>query len=166
MSDPIFCVPVGSVGVQVSPQLSIGFKRPHLPISHDSIRAYTLLDVYGLENAPVCNGKSENTNIQPHRTVRATRSNSTQKTALGRRRVSVQAVSKLFCDMFLWHNYIDLRDTHPEPQPFIPQERDLSLYNLFNHLIFIVLLKGLWICHVCNTDVKFGTVVTTSNIFQ
>lgn len=101
MSDPIFCVPVGSVGVQVSPQLSIGFKRPHLPISHDSIRAYTLLDVYGLENAPVCNGKSENTNIQPHRTVRATRSNSTQKTALGRRRMSVQAVSKLFCDMFL-----------------------------------------------------------------
>lgn len=80
--------------------------------------------------------------------------------------VSVQAASKQFCDMFLWHNYIDLRDSHPEPQPFIPQERDLSLYNLFNHLIFIVLLKGLWICHVCNTDAKFGTVVTTSNMFQ
>lgn len=64
--------------------------------------------------------------------------------------------SKLFCDMFLWHNDIDLKDTHPEPQPFLPQEKALSRYNLFNHLIFIVLLKGLWICHVCNTDAECG----------
>lgn len=24
--------------------------------------------------------------------------------------------------MFLWHNYIDLKDIHPEPQPIIPYE--------------------------------------------